>query len=56
MDRCLVKNQDFVMSWELHRNWGHSILSPESLGAYVGHPELVEPGSVPISTPGTLGA
>ena len=34
---------------------GHSVLSQESHGALVGYPDLVELGSVPISTPGTLG-
>lgn len=55
MNRCLVENQDCVMSWELDKNWGHSVLSPESCGTYMGHLVLAEPGSVPISTPGTQG-
>lgn len=55
MNRCLMKKQNCVMSWELDRNWGHSALSPESHGTYMGHLDLVEPDSVPISTPGMLG-
>lgn len=43
------------MSWECYRNWGHNVLSQESHGALVGHPDLAELGSVPISTPSTLG-
>lgn len=43
------------MSWELYRNRGHSVLSQESHGALVGHPDPAELGSVPISVPGTLG-
>lgn len=43
------------MSWELYRNRGHNVLSPESRGASVGHPDPVELGSVPISALGTLG-
>lgn len=49
-----MKNQDCVISWELDRNWGHSVLSPESRRASMDQPDLVEPGSVPVSTPGTL--
>lgn len=56
INRCPVKNKDCVLSWELDRNWGHTVLSPEFHGAYMGHPDLVEPGSVPICIPGTLGA
>lgn len=44
-----------LMSWELYRNRGHNVLSPESHGASVGHPDLPELGSVPISAAGTLG-
>lgn len=43
------------MSWELYRNRGHNVLSLESRGASVGHPDPAELGSVPISAPGTLG-
>lgn len=55
MSRCLVENQDCVMAWELDRNQGHSVLSPESCGTYLGHPVLAEPGSGPVATPGTQG-
>lgn len=55
MKMCLVE-QDCVMSWELVRNREHSVLSPESCCPYMGHPDLAEPGSLPISASGPWGS
>lgn len=55
MKMCWWKNQDCVMLWELDRNRGHGVLSSESHGPRMCHPDLEESGSVPISVSGTLG-